>query len=76
MIDPRKPDYPIVSDDVEGHGISSGRVQPPRDEAGDVHGHAHGVTPQTKEAPTAAADDEDDVEAHVYVRPEEHSRPS
>lgn len=76
MIDPRKPDYPIVDDDVQGHAISSNRVQPPRDEAGDVHGHAHGVKPQAKHTPDDAADDEGDVDGHVYVRPEEHSRTS
>ncbi len=68
MPDPRNPDYQLVEDDdVEGHGITSGRIQPPREEDGDVHGHS---------APDPGPDEEDDVEAHMYVRPEDQSRPS
>ncbi len=69
MTDPRRPDYPLLDDDVEGHDSSSGRIQPPRDESGDVHGHAHGARPETKDDST----DGDDVEGHVYVRNQDHS---
>lgn len=71
MTDPRRPDHSIVDDDVEGHGIESGRVQPPRDDSGDVEGHGLAVRPESDER-----EHEEDVEGHVYVRPEDQSRES
>ena len=67
MKNPRRPDHTSTDDDVEGHAAQSVRVQPPRDESGDVHGHAQPVAQPD-------VDDEDDVEGHKYVRPEDNSR--
>ncbi len=71
MTDPRNPDYSVVDDDVAGHVAESGRVQPSRDDGGDVHGHAFSARPETK---ADVEDDEDDVEGHLYARPEDQSR--
>ena len=74
MTDPRRPDHSIVDDDdVVGHGLDPAAVQPPREDE-DVAGHAVSVRPAVRDPRSDAGSDDDDVEGHVYVRPEDQSR--
>jgi hypothetical protein len=78
MTDPRRPDHSIVDDDdVVGHHLDPAAVQPPRDD--DVQGHGSARSEVGHDEPRGGAGDskddgEDDVEGHVYVRPEDQSR--